>query len=142
MPRVSQNGADVVVRINRPLDLAVPEIAAAVMPSVATLMLYPAHGLDGTARRDRRPRLLRPGLRRGRALGFATAACIHPAHVPIINEEYGTSPAELDRARRLLAAFDTAVAAGDGAVSFEGSMIDLPVATRARRFLERAESWA
>jgi 2-keto-3-deoxy-L-rhamnonate aldolase RhmA len=39
VPRVAQNGADVVVRINRPLELAVPDIAAAVMPGVAALML-------------------------------------------------------------------------------------------------------
>ena len=31
VPRVAQNGADVVVRINRPLELAVPDIAAAVI---------------------------------------------------------------------------------------------------------------
>ena len=84
----------------------------------------------------------RAGLRRGRALGFTTAACIHPAHVPIINEEYGASAAELDRARRLIAAFDAAAADGAGAVAFEGSMIDLPVVIRAQRLLERARSWA
>ena len=84
----------------------------------------------------------RAGLRRGKALGFTTASCIHPAHVPIINEEYGASDAELDRARRLIAAFDAAAAAGEGAVAFEGSMIDLPVVIRARRLLERAASWA
>src|SRR5260370_14088024 len=39
VPRVAQNGADVVVRINRPLELAVPDIAASVMPGVAALML-------------------------------------------------------------------------------------------------------
>src|SRR6185437_11463498 len=39
VPRVSQRGADVVVRINRPLELAVPDIATAVMPGVAALML-------------------------------------------------------------------------------------------------------
>ena len=81
-------------------------------------------------------------MKRGKALGFTTASCIHPAHVPIINEEYGASAAALDRARRLLAAFDAAVADGAGAVAFEGSMIDLPVVVRARRLLERAESWA
>ena len=84
----------------------------------------------------------RAGLRRGKALGFTTASCIHPAHVPIINEEYGASATELDRARRLLAAFDAAVADGAGAAAFEGSMIDLPVVIRARRLLERAASWA
>ncbi len=55
----------------------------------------------------------------------------------IINEEYGVSAAEADRARRLLAAFDEAVKAGQGAVAFEGAMIDLPVAERARRLLAR-----
>ncbi len=233
VPRVAQSGADVTVRINRPLDLAVPDIAAAVMPGVAALMLPKVMGpehvrllaelvtdreaalgmpightrflvlieepaalphlfaiaaeprmagmsvggedmateLGATPSADsmyvfamqglaacRAAGILpmgsmgqlanindldsyRAGLKRGRALGFTTASCIHPAHVPIINEEYGATPAELDRARRLLAAFDTAVAAGEGAVAFEGSMIDLPVALRARRLLERAAAW-
>ena len=39
VPRVAQKGADVVVRINRPIDLAVADIAASVMPGVAALML-------------------------------------------------------------------------------------------------------
>ena len=65
-------------------------------------------------------------------------SCIHPNHVPIINEEYGASVEELDRARRLIAAFDMS---GAGAVAFEGSMVDLPVVERARRLLVRAASW-
>src|SRR5258708_2456821 len=195
VPRVAQNGADVVVRINRPLDLAVADIAASVMPGVAALMLPKVMGPEHVrllaelvSEREAAlgmpightrflaliespaalphlfaiaaaPGILpmgsmgqlakiddldsyRAGLRRGKALGFTTAACIHPAHVPIINEEYGASAAELDRARRLLAAFDAAAADGAGAVAFEGSMIDLPVVIRARRLLERAASWA
>jgi len=80
----------------------------------------------------------RASLKRSRALGFACQACIHPAQVPIINDEYGPSPAEVERARRLIAAFDVALAAGKGAVAFEGAMIDLPVVQRARRLLARA----
>src|SRR5215813_9112404 len=83
----------------------------------------------------------RAGLKRGRALGFTTASCIHPAHVPIINEEYGATDEELDRARRLIATFDAAAAKGEGAVAFEGSMVDIPVVIRAQRLLERAASW-
>jgi citrate lyase subunit beta/citryl-CoA lyase len=79
----------------------------------------------------------RASLQRSRKLGFACTACIHPAHVPIINEEYGVAPAEADRARRLIAAFDEALAQGLGAVAFEGAMIDLPVVERARRLLAR-----
>ena len=79
----------------------------------------------------------RAALQRSRRLGFACTACIHPLHVPIINEEYGVAPAEADRARRLIAAFDAALAQGLGAVAFEGAMIDLPVVERARRLLAR-----
>ena len=79
----------------------------------------------------------RAALKRSRRLGFACTACIHPLHVPIINEEYGVAPAEADRARRLIAAFDAALAQGSGAVAFEGAMIDLPVVERARRLLAR-----
>ena len=80
----------------------------------------------------------RAALRRSRRLGFACTACIHPLHVPIINEEYGVAPAEADRARRLIACFEDALAQGLGAVAFEGAMIDLPVVERARRLLARA----
>ena len=36
---VGQAGADVIVRVNRPLELCIPDIAAAVMPRVTALML-------------------------------------------------------------------------------------------------------
>jgi citrate lyase subunit beta/citryl-CoA lyase len=103
---------------------------------------HPAHGVDGAAREDRRPRPIGPGSSAARRWDSPLAACIHPAHVPIINEEYCASAAEMDHASRLLAAFDAAEADGAGAVAFEGSMIDLPVVIRARRLLERAASWA
>ncbi|NOG69291.1 CoA ester lyase [Roseicella sp. DB1501] len=77
-------------------------------------------------------------LRRSRALGFACASCVHPAQVPVVNEEYGARPEEVERARRMVAAFEAALAQGLGAVSFEGQMIDEPVVERARRLLARA----
>ncbi len=80
----------------------------------------------------------RTSLQRSRKLGFGCAACIHPLHVPIINEEYGPSAAEVDRARRLIACFEEALGKGLGAVAFEGAMIDLPVVDRARKILARA----
>ena len=80
----------------------------------------------------------RASLQRSRRLGFGCAACIPPAQVPIITEEYGPAPAEVERARRLIAAFEAALAEGQGAVAFEGAMIDLPVVERARRLLARA----
>lgn len=77
----------------------------------------------------------RAGLRRSRRLGFACCACIHPAQVAIINEEYGVTAAEAQQARRLIAA---AEAADGAAVALDGRMVDLPVVERARRLLTRA----
>jgi len=77
-------------------------------------------------------------LRRSRAIGFACATCVHPAQVPIINAEYGPRPEEVERARRLVAAFEAALAQGKGAVLFEGEMIDRPIVERARRLIARA----
>jgi citrate lyase subunit beta/citryl-CoA lyase len=77
-------------------------------------------------------------LRRSRAIGFACASCVHPSQVPIINEEYGPRPEEVERARRLVAAFEAALAEGRGAVAFEGEMIDKPIVERARRLIARA----
>jgi citrate lyase subunit beta/citryl-CoA lyase len=76
-------------------------------------------------------------LRRSRAIGFACASCIHPSQVPILNEEFGARPEELARARCMVAAFEAALAQGQGAVAFEGQMIDEPVVARARRLLAR-----
>jgi citrate lyase subunit beta/citryl-CoA lyase len=58
--------------------------------------------------------------------------------VAIINEEYGARPEEVARARRLVAAFDAALAEGKGAVAFEGDMIDKPIVERAKKLIARA----
>jgi len=77
-------------------------------------------------------------LRRSRAIGFACASCVHPSQVAIINEEYGARPEEVARAKRLVAAFDAALAEGKGAVAFEGDMIDKPIVERAKKLIARA----
>ena len=76
--------------------------------------------------------------REARALGFDGASCIHPAVVPVLNAAFSPDPAALDHARRLVAAFDAASAAGSGAFTFEGRMVDLPIVERARRLIARA----
>jgi citrate lyase subunit beta / citryl-CoA lyase len=77
-------------------------------------------------------------VRRSRRFGFAGATCIHPSQLAILNEEYGVSPEQAERARRLIAAYEAAMAKGVGAVTFDGKMIDVPVVKRARALLARA----
>lgn len=76
--------------------------------------------------------------REAAALGFDGASCIHPGVVPILNAAFSPDPAALDRAHRLVAAFDAEAGAGRGAFTFEGKMVDLPIVERARRLLRRA----
>jgi citrate lyase subunit beta/citryl-CoA lyase len=95
-------------------------------------------GFIGTVAGLSDPEGYRAMLRRSRAIGFACASCVHPSQVPILNEEYGARPEEVERARRMVAAFEEALARGVGAVAFEGQMIDEPVVARARRLLARA----
>jgi citrate lyase subunit beta/citryl-CoA lyase len=71
--------------------------------------------------------------------GFGSRPAIHPAQVPVINAAFTPDRAEVERARRLVAMYEAAVAAGEGAVTDEdGHMVDEAVVQVARRLLERA----
>lgn len=79
----------------------------------------------------------RATIRRSRRLGFVGASVIHPSQVAILNEEFRPSQDEVAHARRVVAAYDEALAAGVGAVTVDGRMIDVPVVERARLLIER-----
>jgi citrate lyase subunit beta/citryl-CoA lyase len=79
----------------------------------------------------------RATVQRSRKLGFMGAACIHPTQIGILNEAFAPSGEEVRRAERMVAAYDAAMAAGRGAVEFEGRMIDIPVVERAKQTLAR-----
>jgi len=101
--------------------------AAGIMPLGFIGSIAEFHDLDG----------FRQTIRRSRRFGFVGAAVIHPSQVPILNEEFRPSAAEVDHARRVLAAYDKALAEGVGAVTVDGRMIDVPVVERARLLVER-----
>jgi len=77
----------------------------------------------------------RETVRRSRRLGFRGASVIHPAQVPILNEEFAPSADEVASAKKIVAAYDEAVAAGRGSISVDGKMIDVPVVLRAQGLL-------
>lgn len=72
-----------------------------------------------------------------RQLGFAGKTCIHPNQTPVVNAAFSPSPEEVERARRLVAAFDEQLAAGAGAFTFDGKMVDMPMLVAARKVLAR-----
>jgi len=59
-----------------------------------------------------------------RAMGFDGKQCIHPTQLAVTNEVFSPNDAELAYARRVVEAYDAAVASGRGAVSLDGTMID------------------
>ena len=82
------------------------------------------------------------GLRRwgecSRALGFEGMGCIHPSQVRVIHEAFSPSQAEIDKALKIVAAFDEAQQRGLGVVSLGSKMIDPPVVERAKKLVSRA----
>lgn len=73
------------------------------------------------------------------AMGFDGKFAIHPAQIPVIHAAFSPTAEETERAARIVAAYDAAVADGLGAVAVDGEMVDPPVAERARALLRRAE---
>lgn len=69
---------------------------------------------------------------RSRSGGFGAKLCIHPAQVAAVNAAFTPSPAEIDWARRVVAASE---AGSGGVVSLDGRMVDAPVLRLAQRTL-------
>ena len=82
---------------------------------------------------------LRTDALQARRLGFAGKTLIHPDQIAVVNEIFSPTAAEIDEARRVVHAFDEAVARGEGAVALDGRMLDAPVVDRARRVLRAVE---
>ena len=70
---------------------------------------------------------------RGRRDGFQGMLAIHPAQVPVINEVFTPSAAEIEYAERVVAAFDSNV--GRGTIALDGKMLDAPHLKQAKRIL-------
>lgn len=72
--------------------------------------------------------------------GLRGTLCIHPAQVDVANKGFAPAAAELDCARRVIAAAEEAANAGSAAVALDGKMIDPPIVERARRLLAQPTS--
>jgi citrate lyase subunit beta / citryl-CoA lyase len=82
------------------------------------------------------------GLRRdteaARRDGFTGRLAIHPAQVPVINELFTPTAAQIAKAKAVVAAF--AAQPGAGAVGIEGKMYDRPHLARAQALLASVKS--
>ena len=73
-----------------------------------------------------------------RSLGFEGMGCIHPLQIEVIHRAFAPSQAELDKALKIVTAFEEAQSNGLGVVSLGSKMIDAPVVNRALKLVARA----
>jgi len=81
---------------------------------------------------------LRNNVLESKALGFAGMGCIHPRQVPVINEGFSPDEQEIEKAKRIVIAFEQAREKGLGVVALGSKMIDAPVVKRAVHTIELA----
>ena len=91
--------------------------------------------VDGVTTATQDAAVLAADAQRSRRFGFGAKLCIHPAQVSGVHQALAPTEAECDWARRVLAA---EVAAGGGAFSVDGKMVDPPVLLLARKILQTA----
>jgi citrate lyase subunit beta/citryl-CoA lyase len=77
--------------------------------------------------------------RNARAMGFEGMGCVHPLQIAVIHQAFAPGEQEIERALKIVAAYDDAKKRGLGVVSLGSKMIDPPVVNRAVKLVERAE---
>ena len=92
--------------------------------------------VDGVTTATTNAEVLARDAQRSRRFGMGAKLCIHPAQVDGVHQALAPTEAECDWARRVLAA---EVAAGGGAFSVDGKMVDPPVLLLARKLLQLHE---
>lgn len=90
---------------------------------------FDLHNLDG----------LRSDSLRSRQLGFQGRVVVYPPQLETVHGAYAElDPAEVERARRVVDAFEQAEAAGSASIQVDGRFVDYPIYERAKQKLRLA----
>ena len=109
------------------------------------LLAARAHGLtivDGVYNAFKDEDGLRAECEQGRDMGFDGKTLIHPAQLDIANAAFAPSEAEIDLARRQIAAFDEVTAKGGGVAVVDGKIVENLHIVTAKATLAKAEAIA
>jgi len=82
---------------------------------------------------------LRQSVIEAKSLGFEGKGCIHPRQIQVIHESFAPTTEEIEKAKKIVEAFNEAEKKGLGVVSLGNKMIDPPVVKRAQRILHLAK---
>ena len=75
-----------------------------------------------------------------RAMGFEGMGCVHPLQIAVIHQGFAPTPAEIEKAQKIVVAYHEAQQKGLGVVSLGSKMIDPPVVQRALKLTARAQA--
>lgn len=68
---------------------------------------------------------------RSKAMGFDGMGCIHPRQIDVIHQAFAPTEKEIEKAKKIILAFNQAKKEGKGVISLNSKMIDPPVVKRA-----------
>ena len=115
---------------------------AAIARMTTACRAYGLRAIDGPFGDFSDPEGYKAGARRAAALGCEGKWAIHPSQVDLANEVFSPTEAEVTKARRIIAELKAAEAAGKGAASLDGKMIDAASERMAKNVLVIAEAIA
>lgn len=81
---------------------------------------------------------LRESVIEAKSLGFDGKGCIHPRQVKVVHEAFAPNEKEIEKAKKIVTAFEDAEKKGMGVVSIGSKMIDAPVVKRAQKTINLA----
>jgi len=81
---------------------------------------------------------LRQSVIEAKSLGFDGKGCIHPRQIPVVHQAFAPTAEEIEKAKKIVLAFEEAEKKGLGVVALGNKMIDPPVVKRALRTIELA----
>ncbi len=82
---------------------------------------------------------LRQSVIEAKSLGFEGKGCIHPRQIPVVHQAFAPTTEEIEKAKKIVLAFEEAEKKGLGVVSLGSKMIDPPVVKRALRTIQLAK---
>lgn len=109
---------------------------AAIVAACRTHGVLPVDGPFGDFSDDEG---FRAQARRAATLGMAGKWAIHPKQVALANEVFTPSEAKVTEAREILAAMEAAKAAGQGATTYKGRLVDIASIKQAEVIVRQAE---
>ena len=115
---------------------------ASITRMVIACRAYGLRAIDGPFGDFSDPEGYKDGARRAAALGCEGKWAIHPSQVALANDVFSPPEMEVSKAERIIEELEAAEAAGKGAASLDGKMIDAASEKMARNVIEMAQAIA